>query len=344
MVALRYLGALGCSFCGGGLERRNRRCEFRLTGGRRKAAESDEVLFIPAKTGRLERMAIVPGADCVLCADFLKKGLAKSLEFPGFAENWVGQSAADGNDSRYPAWKLIIRVPRQIVHERLPMRSSRFRFRELTLAAAVALAGSTAVAQDGGPPPEYPPVAKVLEGFEKVVTKANINPMYTLYTRAKDGQMYAELPRDFQMRKYFIATTVASGEDYAGLQAGDLYVYWRKYDKHLALIAPNIEIRASGEREAEASVKRLFTDKVIMEVPIITMGPNGGPVIDVDQMLLTPDPRFNIGPAQFNPSLTQRGIFSIRTAKAFGSVSSTLPWFSICLSAAGFSRTDFTAS
>jgi hypothetical protein len=197
------------------------------------------------------------------------------------------------------------------------MRSSVFYLRELTLAAVVALAGGSALAQDGGPPPEYPPAAKVLEGFDKVVTKANITPMYTLYTRTKDGQMYAELPRDFQMRKYFIATTVASGEDYAGLQAGDLYVYWRKYDKHLALIAPNIDIRATGEREAEASVKRLFTDKVIMEVPIITMGPNGGPVIDVDQMLLNPDPRFNIGPAQFNPSLTQRGIFSIRTAKAF---------------------------
>lgn len=64
-------------------------------------------------------------------------------------------------------------------------------------------------------------------------------------------------------------------------------------------------------------MKRLFTDRVLMEVPIITMGPNGGPVIDVDSMLLNPDPRFNIGPAQFNPSLTQRGIFSIRTAKAF---------------------------
>jgi len=197
------------------------------------------------------------------------------------------------------------------------MRSSVLYFRELTLAAVVAIAGGTAVAQDGGPPPEYPPAAKVLEGFDKVVTKANITPMYTLYTRVKDGQMYAELPRDFQMRKYFIATTVASGEDYAGLQAGDLYVYWRKYDKHLALIAPNVDIRATGEREAEASVKRLFTDRVLMEVPIITMGPNGGPVIDVDQMLLNPDPRFSIGPAQFNPSLTQRGIFSIRTAKAF---------------------------
>jgi hypothetical protein len=197
------------------------------------------------------------------------------------------------------------------------MNRSAFRLRDLTVAAVMAMAAATAAAQDAGPPPEYPPFARVLEGFEKVVTKANINPMYTLYTRAKDGQMYAELPRDFQTRKYFIATTVASGEEYAGLQAGDLYVYWRRYDKHLALIAPNIDIRAQGEREAEASVKRLFTDRVLMEVPIITMGPGGGPVIDVDQMLLNPDPRFSIGPATFNPTLTQRGIVSIRTAKAF---------------------------
>jgi len=205
----------------------------------------------------------------------------------------------------------------QTTYERWAMLKKLQGFRNLALTAALACAAADVQAQDPGPQPEYPPFAKVLEGFEKVVTKANITPMYTLYTRAKDGQMYAELPRDFQMRKYFIATTVASGEEYAGLQAGDLYVYWRRYDRHLALIAPNIEYRAAGDREAESSVKRLFTDRVLMEVPIITMGPNGGPVIDVDSMLLNPDPRFNIGPAQFNPSLTQRGIFSIRTAKAF---------------------------
>lgn len=194
------------------------------------------------------------------------------------------------------------------------MLRSVFRLRNLTLAAALSLSATT-VAQEGQPQPEYPPAAKVLEGFEKVVTKANIRPMYTLYTRAKDGQMYAELPRDFAQKKYFIATTVASGEDYAGLQGGDLYVYWRQYDKKLALITPNIEIRATGDREAEASVERLFTDRIIMEVPIVTMGPNGGPVIDVDAMLL--NPRYNIGPAQFNPSFTMQGIFSIKTAKAF---------------------------
>lgn len=79
----------------------------------------------------------------------------------------------------------------------------------------------------------------------------------------KDGQMYAELPRGFAQKKYFIATTVASGETYAGLQAGDVYVYWRQYDKHLALMTPEIEYRAIGDKEAESSVKRLFTDRVL---------------------------------------------------------------------------------
>ena len=62
-------------------------------------------------------------------------------------------------------------------------------------------------------------------------------------------------------------------------------MYWRQYDKHLALMTPMIEYRANGDKEAESSVKRLFTDRVLMEVPIVTMGPGGGPVIDVDAML-----------------------------------------------------------
>jgi hypothetical protein len=187
----------------------------------------------------------------------------------------------------------------------------------LAFAAAILMTGQQLSAQEATPQPEYPPADKVLEGYEKVVTKANIRPMYTLWTRSKDGQMYAELPRGFAQKKYFIATTVASGEDYAGLQAGDIYVYWRQYDKRLALMSPQISIRANGDKEAAASVSRLFTDRILMEVPIVTMGPGGGPIIDMDQMLLNPDPRFNIGPAMFDANLRMRNIFSIKTAKAF---------------------------
>lgn len=191
-----------------------------------------------------------------------------------------------------------------------------FQLRNLALSAVLALAAPGLMAQEGQQP-DYPPADKVLEGYEKVVTKANIKPMYTLWTRQKDGQMFAELPRGFGQKKYFIATTVASGEDYAGLQAGDIYVYWRQYDKRLALMTPNVSIRADGDREASASVERLFTDRVIMEVPIVAMGPGGGPIIDMDSMLLSNPASSSIAPAGVNLGLAMRGIYSIKTAKAF---------------------------
>src|SRR4051812_12128155 len=95
--------------------------------------------------------------------------------------------------------------------------------------------------QQGGSSPssdgDFPPLEKVTEGYEKVVSTADGQAsLYTLWVRRKDGQMLAELPRNFSMQKHFIATTVASGELYAGLQAGDVYVYWKQYDKRLALI------------------------------------------------------------------------------------------------------------
>lgn len=188
------------------------------------------------------------------------------------------------------------------------------------LLSSLIVAGASLVsAQDASPQAtsDYPPHAKVLEGFEKVVTKANIRPMYTLWTRTKDGQMLAELPRGFGQKKYFIALTVASGEDYAGLQAGDIYVYWRQYDKRLALIEPNLEIRAPGDREAEASVKRLFTDRVLLDIPIVTMGPGGGPIIDLDAMLLSNAQQFFGSGASPNMTLARNNVYSITTAKAF---------------------------
>jgi len=191
-----------------------------------------------------------------------------------------------------------------------------FCIRNLALTVCLGFGSPIVVAQEASPPPDYPPTEKILEGFEKVnPAKSGTKPMYTLWTRQKDGQMYAELPRGFAQKKYFIATTVASGEDYAGLQAGDMYVYWRQYDKRLALMSPNIEIRATGDKEAEASVERLFTDRVVMEMPIVTMGPGGGPIIDVDAMLMNPAAIFS--PAQINYGMTMRGIFSIHTAKTF---------------------------
>jgi hypothetical protein len=163
--------------------------------------------------------------------------------------------------------------------------------------------------------PDYPPYAKVLEGYEKIVSTADgKKSYYTIWVRKKDNQMLAELPKDYATTKQFIALTVASGERFAGLQAGDLYVYWRRYDKRLALIAPNLDIRSTGDSESKASVKRLFTDRVILDVPIVTLGPGGAPMIDMDALLVGKASVF------FGPRVSSRNlgrIFSIKKAKAF---------------------------
>ena len=79
---------------------------------------------------------------------------------------------------------------------------------------------------------ETPPPAKdaeaVLKGFDKVVSTSDGKPsLFTLYVDRKKAEVLAELPKDFEKKKYFIALTVAGGELYAGLQQGDLYVTWK---------------------------------------------------------------------------------------------------------------------
>lgn len=188
---------------------------------------------------------------------------------------------------------------------------------------AITLADQTQAQTAASKSSDFPPHAKILEGYTKVVTQANVTPMYTLYTRKKDGQMYAELPRTFATKKYYIAMTMASGGKYAGLQNADRYVYWRRYDKRIALIEPNTQVRAVGDKEAAASVKRLFTDRLLLDIPIVTIGPGGGPVIDFDNMLIANATKLFIpdmgGDGYVSAQARMFGLFSITTAKAFKS-------------------------
>ena len=74
--------------------------------------------------------------------------------------------------------------------------------------------------------PEFPPFAEVSKGFEKVVSTADGQAsLYTVWVREKDGQMLAELPKNFPGQKHFIAMTMPTGEMFAGLQTGAQYVY-----------------------------------------------------------------------------------------------------------------------
>lgn len=184
--------------------------------------------------------------------------------------------------------------------------------RQIAAGLALTVSGWTASVQ--AQEPEFPPFEKVTEGFRKIEPKSTDgSSLFNLWVRDKDQQVFVEIPKDFAAKKYFIALTKSSGDPYAGLQGGDFYVYWRQYDKRLALIAPNMEYRSTGEPESRSSVKRLFTDTVLLDVPIVTMVPRGGPLVDADALLVGQASRF-FGAEARN---TIPGLNSISKAKVF---------------------------
>lgn len=151
------------------------------------------------------------------------------------------------------------------------------------LSAILGLAASFSFADD-----DYPAFDKVTEGYTKIDPPSDTpQSMYTVYVKEKEGQLLLELPKAFANKNYFFGLTVASGQVFAGLQAGDYYVQWRQYNKRLALVSPNTGIRSGGDRESKDSVDRLFTGRVLVDLPILTISPRGGPVIDGDALLVS---------------------------------------------------------
>lgn len=193
------------------------------------------------------------------------------------------------------------------------------------------LLAASAPAQDGPPKPDgltkmgppapksdFPPFDQVVKGLDKVVSTADgQEPLYTLWVDKKSGKALAELPANFESKKYLMAMTIASGERYAGLQAGELYVYWKRYGNDLALVEKSVDTRSTGDRESKSSVERLFTDRVIADATILTMSPKGGPVIDlVNLLVLQGNKFFGFMPRGDDMRLLMR-LRSVKTAKAF---------------------------
>jgi len=192
------------------------------------------------------------------------------------------------------------------------------------LALAAALTGSLPeVRSQEAPPagtptapprPDFPPHTQVLAEFVKLPSDpAEQPPLMTLYKHRKDERLLAELQPSFPAQKFFLATTVAGGETFAGLQVGDLYFYFRKYGNRLAIMMPNVETRSTGDNESRASVSRLFTDRYLLDTPILTMGPGGGPIIDLTSVLVQQSSTFFGGGGRFlNP-----GLVTIKRTKSF---------------------------
>jgi len=175
----------------------------------------------------------------------------------------------------------------------------------IDFAAMAAMAAARGGGGAAAPAKDYKDWKDVSKGFTKVVSTADGSSLYSVYVNNKTNQVLAELPRGYDKQHHFFAMTVAGGEVFAGLQAGDMYTQWRKVGKRLMLVQPQISYRSSGDQESRDSVEMIWTDRVILDVPILTMGPSGQPVIDLDGLLVGKSSKFfGRSASGLNPALT----------------------------------------
>ncbi|RMH11204.1 MAG: DUF5117 domain-containing protein [Planctomycetota bacterium] len=133
---------------------------------------------------------------------------------------------------------------------------------------------------------DLPAWKDVSEGYTQVISTADGGSFFGLWHNRKENKLLAEMPRGYENQKHFFAMTVAGGEIFAGLQAGDLYCYWKRIGNTLALMSPQISVRSTGDQESRDSVEMIFTDRLVLDVPIVANGPNGQPVIDLNNLLV----------------------------------------------------------
>ena len=110
------------------------------------------------------------------------------------------------------------------------------------LVAALGMLSLPAFAQDrpDRKAGDLPPWDEVSKDFEKVTTTTD-GSFYNVYLDKKRDQLLAELPRGWENQKHMVAITQASGGVFAGLQGPERFVYWKKFDKRLALMEPEPE-------------------------------------------------------------------------------------------------------
>ena len=148
-----------------------------------------------------------------------------------------------------------------------------------------ALLASAGAAHAGEKAPEFPPFDSVAGELEKVVSTVDGSaPLYSLYKDDKSGRLLAELPKNFESQSIMVVPTVSAGDEHAGVMGNTFYGKWKRVDKSLVFIEPNLTVRTDNG-QAKSSVDNLYTGRVIVDVPIVTTGPGGGPVIDLGAMM-----------------------------------------------------------
>lgn len=129
-------------------------------------------------------------------------------------------------------------------------------------------------------PKEFPDFANVVSN-----EYIKISGYYTFYKHPEKESAFLEIPAGVLEQDFLIATTISGGSRYTGWLWNDTLVYWRRYQKQLALMQRQLRFRGNASTPLGQSVARTYKDRVLTTLPIATLN-GGNPVIRLDSFAL----------------------------------------------------------
>ncbi|MFI5079407.1 MAG: DUF5117 domain-containing protein, partial [Vicinamibacteria bacterium] len=139
--------------------------------------------------------------------------------------------------------------------------------------------------------------APELRPYDRVITKdAKSDPGVFTVHRIRD-RVYYEIPKDMLGREFLWVSQIASttaGAGFGGQAAGNRVVRWERRDRRVLLRSVSYEMVADRAQPIARAVTAANFDTILMVFPIVTMGKNDAPVIEVSPLFTTEVPDFNV--------------------------------------------------
>jgi Met-zincin/Domain of unknown function (DUF5117)/Domain of unknown function (DUF5118) len=136
------------------------------------------------------------------------------------------------------------------------------------------------------PKSKYRPYAEVLKEAD------TINGLIKLHR--KGGTVYAEISPSQLNKDFIVVISIARGIGRGTLLAGmswgfgdDWIWQFRKVDDYVHVVRRNVRFTATKGSPEERAVGLGFTDSILFSLPIVTMSPSGGIVVDLNGVFMS---------------------------------------------------------
>ena len=152
--------------------------------------------------------------------------------------------------------------------------------------------GNGSKGNGGKDKPSAPEHVALLKDSERI---EGLIPLYQ-----KDNHVYAELSASQYGDEFIVLISIARGIGqqplYGGMTwgFGDDWVWsFRKVDKRIHVVRKNVRFKAKAGTPAATALKYAYTDSVLFSLPIITDGPKGGDLVDLNGVFMTDLPQIS---------------------------------------------------